>query len=311
LAAHVTCVWVREVLPGSLPYRQRTVPNGSVDIVCALGSPVRVVGPQTGPREYDVAPGSVVVGVRLRPAAAAVVLGLPAVELVDQECSAGALWRGSAGALDEALADTTPRGAAGRLEQEVARRLADAPALDPIAVRAARCLAGARSAQVALLARRLHVSERQLRRRVEAATGLTPKALHRVVRRARQLVRDDPIVGSVRVYANFADPTPRDPKRAYYAENLPRLRQITNTYDPDRLLDARAAASDTPQGARTHGRQTHETASGRRCTPSCVPWPTTWHCCRLISGPRRRCATGGTSTMSSPTWSATPRRPGS
>jgi AraC-like DNA-binding protein len=183
----VTCVWVQEVLPGSLPYRQRTVPNGSVDIVCALGSPVRVVGPQTGPREYDVAPGSVVVGVRLRPAAAAVVLGLPAVELVDQECSAGALWRGSAGALDEALADTTPRGAAGRLEQEVARRLADAPALDPIAVRAARCLAGARSAQVALLARRLHVSERQLRRRVEAATGLTPKALHRVVRFQRFL----------------------------------------------------------------------------------------------------------------------------
>lgn len=36
LAAHVTCVWVQEVGPESEPYRQRTVPNGSADIVSAV-----------------------------------------------------------------------------------------------------------------------------------------------------------------------------------------------------------------------------------------------------------------------------------
>ena len=39
-------------------------------------------------------------------------------------------------------------------------------------------------------------------------------------------------MGSRRVYPNFRDPGLRDPGRAYYRDNHPRLRQIKARYDP-------------------------------------------------------------------------------
>jgi hypothetical protein len=52
----------------------------------------RVVGPQTGPVEYTLAPGAAMVGVRLTPGAAPSVLGVPASEVVDLSVGADDLW---------------------------------------------------------------------------------------------------------------------------------------------------------------------------------------------------------------------------
>lgn len=187
LAGHVTCVWVQEVARESAPYRQRTVPNGGVELACALGSPLRVVGPQRGPAEHWVAPGSVVVGVRLRPGVAPLVLGVPASALVDLEVGADELW-GPMARLNDALAGaTSPADAVALLEKEVAWRLAGAPAADAVAARAVWRLTRGRTIGLAGIARELQVSERQLRRRVEAATGLAPKPLQRVLRFQRFL----------------------------------------------------------------------------------------------------------------------------
>jgi hypothetical protein len=84
LARQVSCVWIQEVSTDSDPFAHRRAPNGSAELLCTLGSTPRVLGPQTGPVEEVLAPGTVIVGVRLRPEAAAAVLGVPASELSDQ-----------------------------------------------------------------------------------------------------------------------------------------------------------------------------------------------------------------------------------
>jgi AraC-like DNA-binding protein len=182
-ARHLTCVWVQEVAPESAPYTHRTVPNGSAELLCAIGSVPRIVGPQTGPTEEVLAPGSTVVGVRFRPGAAPSGLGLPASELVDLDLGADELWGTAAIALGEALAAcATPRDAAATLEAAIVGRLADGADLDPIAIEAVSRLLPGRTQDVGSLTSALFVSERQLRRRCQAAIGLAPKTLHRMLR---------------------------------------------------------------------------------------------------------------------------------
>jgi AraC-like DNA-binding protein len=182
-ARHLTCVWVQEVAPESAPYTHRTVPNGSAEILCAIGSVPRIVGPQTGPTEEVLPPGSTVVGVRFRPGAAPSGLGPPASELVDLDLGADELWGASAIALGEALAAcATPQEAAATLEAAILGRLADGADLDPIAIEAVSRLLPGRTHDVGSLTSELFISERQLRRRCQAAIGLAPKTLHRMLR---------------------------------------------------------------------------------------------------------------------------------
>jgi AraC-like DNA-binding protein len=190
LAGSLTCTWEQQV--GRDPYVQRTVPNGSAELVWSSGSPVRVVGPQSGPTSSVFPPGTIRVGLRLRPAVAAALLGLPAAELRDVEVGAGELWGGSTAALDDELAAAaTPAAALAALQYWLVARLADAGRPDPLALAAVERLAPGRAtgrvAEVAAVARSLAVSERQLRRRVEAAVGLAPKPLQRALRFQRFL----------------------------------------------------------------------------------------------------------------------------
>ena len=183
LARYVTCVWVQEVSPDSAPFVHRKAPNGGAEVVCAIGSVPRVLGPQTGPVVETLEPGTTIVGVRLRPGAAPPVLHLPASEAADHDLGADELYGSWAGALGEALADAdSPDRAAALLERAVAARLADGPDLDPLVAEAVQRLGPAEASDLRSLASALYVSERQLRRRCEAAVGMTPKALHRILR---------------------------------------------------------------------------------------------------------------------------------
>ncbi|HWL96886.1 MAG TPA: DUF6597 domain-containing transcriptional factor, partial [Nocardioidaceae bacterium] len=62
LARHVTCVWAQTVSPHSTAFTHRKAPNGSVELVCAVGSMPRILGPQTSPIEETLAPGTTIVG---------------------------------------------------------------------------------------------------------------------------------------------------------------------------------------------------------------------------------------------------------
>jgi AraC-like DNA-binding protein len=183
LAHHVACVFAQHVSPGAEPYTHRPVPSGSAEILCAVGSMPQVVGPQSGPLERTVAPGTTAVGVRLKPGAAPSVLGVPASEVVDLSVGADELWGRSAVALGEAVAAAaSPWEAAAKLEAVVMARLADAAQPDPVAMEAVRLLLPGRTADVTSIPSKLSISESQLRRRLQEATGFAPKVLQRMLR---------------------------------------------------------------------------------------------------------------------------------
>jgi AraC-like DNA-binding protein len=236
LAGHLTCVWVQRIEDGSAPYAHRTVPNGSAELVVEVGGLPRVVGPQTAATEEILPGGTTVVGVRFRPGAAPAVLGMPATEVVDLDLSADELWGSAAVALGEAVAAApTPAEAAAVLERSVYERLADAPGLDPVVGEAVRRLLPGGGGEVASIASSLFISERQLRRRCEAAIGVSPKTLQRMLRFQRFLAlagrTEDPVdhLARLAAEAGYAD-------QAHLTRDCARLSGLT----PGRLALERA-----------------------------------------------------------------------
>jgi len=183
LAGLVSSVWIQQVSPDADPYTHRTIPYGGVELVCGVGSVPRVVGPLTRPLVEVLAPGTTVVGVRFRPGAAPSVLGLPASELIDLAVQTDELWGRSAVALGERVAGAASlEEALARLQRHLVGRLGDAPDPDPLVSEAVRRLMPWRTGDVGSLTSSLFISERQLRRRCQAAVGLAPKVLHRTLR---------------------------------------------------------------------------------------------------------------------------------
>jgi AraC-like DNA-binding protein len=127
----------------------RVLPDGCVDLIGA-----DVVGPMTSAVVASLGAGDAARGIRLRPGAFPALFGVPASELRDRRLP---------------LADLVPR----RSLSVLAR---DAPLPDPLAA------AALRGGDVRALARASGYSERHLRRRLHAATGLGPKRLARIGR---------------------------------------------------------------------------------------------------------------------------------
>ena len=184
VADHVSSVWLHRVSADSTPYEHRTVPNGSVEITHTIGADhVHVVGPQQRPLAEHLAPGTSVVGVRLRPGAAPAILGMPATELLDQQLVLDHGWDRSWGGLAERLADASaPRAAAAELQGVIGARLATGASTDPLVAETVRRLQPWRSHGVDAAVSDLYISSRQLRRRFVAALGYGPKTLHRILR---------------------------------------------------------------------------------------------------------------------------------
>jgi AraC-like DNA-binding protein len=182
LAGLVSSVWIQQVAPDSEPYTHRNIPNGGVELLCQVGAVPRAVGPLTGALVEVLEPGTTVVGVRFHPGAAPSVLGLPASALVDLTLEMDELWGRSGVALGDLVdAAPSPEAALGVLQERLVDRLADATAPDPLVSEAVRQLRW-RTEDVGSLTSSLYISERQLRRRCQAAVGLAPKPLHRMLR---------------------------------------------------------------------------------------------------------------------------------
>jgi AraC-like DNA-binding protein len=137
---------------------------------------------------------------------------MPTHTLPDLALGADELWGDRAHALQElvALAKSSQQAAA-HLERAVAERLADAPAPDPVVAQAVGRLMSGRRADVGSMASSPFISERQLRGRFEAATGLAPTTLHRILRFQRFLAlawtREHPSteVAQLALEAGYAD----------------------------------------------------------------------------------------------------------
>jgi AraC-like DNA-binding protein len=186
LGLWVECVWSRA--GGERPDGyERIVPDGCMDLIWSERAGVAAIGPNTTAFMSPLRPGSSVVGVRLHPGAAPSLFGVPAPALRDGRLPASELWGDFGARLDEQVARAaTPEERLARLVGFIAGRARQGGRPDPLVGAAVARLGGAPVGEVA---RELAVSERHLRRLVNAEVGYGPKLLGRVLRLRRALAR--------------------------------------------------------------------------------------------------------------------------
>jgi AraC-like DNA-binding protein len=201
LGPWLACTWERRAVSGS---PVRVLPDGCVDVVWIAAAGTQIVGANTSAFLVALAPGTRVVGARLRPGAAATLLGVAPEALLDARVPVEEAWGNPGKRLAEALeADGDP------LERLCAALLARAERAErpDSLVGGAVARLGRPGAAVGSVARELCVSERQLRRRVTAGVGYGPKRLARVLRlgRALESARRGEDLGRVAIEAGYAD----------------------------------------------------------------------------------------------------------
>jgi AraC-like DNA-binding protein len=188
LAPYVRSLWVHEIGPGEATYQQPVLPDGCLDIVAFDDAPAIVAGPDTRPVTLDFVPGSVTVGVRFRTGAAPPLLGVTAPELRDLDVSLDAMWGRAGRELTEQATEAPDwRSRLDALVAGLTARARDASPADPAATGVAEVIAEQPGVSLPVLADRAGMSERQLRRRVEAAVGYPPRTLARILRFQRFL----------------------------------------------------------------------------------------------------------------------------
>jgi AraC-like DNA-binding protein len=195
LAHLVRCLWVRT----GTGDETLVLPDGCLDVIVGDRTAF-VAGPDTGPVLAGTERGAVLVGLRLRPGAAAA-LGVPGDELRDARVPLEDLW-GAAGRELGHRVDGDPL--------ELAAGLRDHLLAMPIDLRmfeAARRLAREPATPVPAIAEAIGLGERQLRRRFAAAVGYGPKTFARIARfrAALTLIRAGEPLAAAALAAGYAD----------------------------------------------------------------------------------------------------------
>jgi AraC-like DNA-binding protein len=186
LAPFVECGWLRS---GSATSSIRVIPDGCVDVFMTAQGDVMIAGPANTFYDLPTRDHDVLAGLRLRPGAAAAVIGRPANEFKDKRVPLDSAF-GVAGSriIESLLGATTPSQRMSLLADLVADYFADTdPVVDRPVTRAVAVLRTRPDQPVSALAAEIGLSERQLRRRFEAAVGYGPKRLGRVFRFQRLL----------------------------------------------------------------------------------------------------------------------------
>jgi len=187
LSDHVLCVWLQVITAGQTVHH-RVLPDGCADLVWIGEASAVVAGPATGPVLHPLAPGTEVIGVRLRPGAVAHVLGQPAHELSDRDTPLADVWDEKAAApLARVTHATSMEAKLASAQAALLRRVADLEPPDRTLNAAIRWLARHPAGRIDDLARALEVGTRRLHRQFTAAVGYGPKTFQRVIRLQRLL----------------------------------------------------------------------------------------------------------------------------
>jgi AraC-like DNA-binding protein len=182
--------------PGALPDGHRILPDGCMEFVFQLGDPFRELRPDGRwrlqpalllvgqmQRRVDVRPSGVIdaVGVHFRPAGLSAFVPGSLARFTDHIVALSRVLGGDAETLGRGLRKAgKPERKAALLEEFLRGRRRDSDGA--MALAAARLADDATTADIAALARGFGISERQFRRRFEAAVGLGPKRFARLAR---------------------------------------------------------------------------------------------------------------------------------
>lgn len=190
----VRCVWWNHTRGG-----ERIVPDGCVDLVVA-GESVFVAGPDTGPWQADLPPGTPVHGVRFRPGHAPRALGVAADELTDRRVALAEVW-GRMGSAVTDLLSHRPHSLTALVTERVAGTERDLM-LDVVLSRLDSGVPRVRDAMAGV-----PLGQRQFRRRFTEAVGLGPATYLRVarLRRAMAAAAAASDLASLAVAAGYSD----------------------------------------------------------------------------------------------------------
>jgi len=183
--AAIHCLWV-SVAPPRQAASVGVLPDACTDLVWQSGAGAFVAGPDTGPVPTEWRPGTVLVGARFQPGAGGAALGVPLSELLDRRFDAEDLPGVPRGRLPGSL---SPEEAMRRVAAIAAAMVTERPP-DGLVLAATRLLSRP-GARAELVADRLGIGERQLRRRCQAGVGYGPLMLKRVLRFRRFVSRID------------------------------------------------------------------------------------------------------------------------
>jgi AraC-like DNA-binding protein len=205
LRRSLSCLWVSVIPPDGGQTVSQVYPDGCIDLIWQSGHGAYLAGPDTGPAPAELPAGTIVVGARFRPGAGGPAIGLPLSELRDQRVDLA----DSLPALARQLPADLPPATALNLVTGLAAELVSAGPPDPLVLQGTRLLARG-DTSVTRISSELAVSERQLRRRFDAAVGYGPKMLHRVLRFRRALAdlpaaAHDGDLARLAIQAGFAD----------------------------------------------------------------------------------------------------------
>ena len=153
------------------------LPDACSDLIWEQGVGAYVAGPDTGPARPMIKAGTVIVGVRFRPSAGGQVLKTPLSEIANQRVPLADLLPPAARRLPPTL---DPEEAADRVLAITGALVVDGTP-DPAMARAAVLLRDP-AVRAEAVAAEVGLSERQFRRRSQAAAGYGPKTLQRVLR---------------------------------------------------------------------------------------------------------------------------------
>jgi AraC-like DNA-binding protein len=182
------CLWSAEIGRGEGEYAQQVMPDACVDIIWADDGEPEVAGPATRSIVARLPPGTVLVGARFKPGWSAGVLGVDASELQDLHLPLRDVSPSLARRFDSAVTDRPSAMERVRVAGELlARHLAQSAPPDATVRAAVDWLVANPQGRVRELSRALHVSSRQLQRRMLSAAGYPPKTLHRILRFQRLL----------------------------------------------------------------------------------------------------------------------------
>ena len=181
------------------------LPDACSDLIWEEGVGAYVAGPDTGPARTLIKAGTVIVGVRFRPSAGGQVLKTPLSEIANQRVPLADLLPPAARRLPPAL---DPEEAADRVLAMTGALVVDGTP-DPAMARAAILLRDP-AARAEAVAAEVGLSERQFRRRSQAAAGYGPKTLQRVLRFHRFVRLLDAVPGppAPTLPAPYAPPAP-------------------------------------------------------------------------------------------------------
>lgn len=229
LSNQILCMWTQEIDEEGGPYRHSILPDGCVDIVWIRGMEPVVAGPATHRVLAQLPAGTTAMGARFKPGWAGSFLGLPAEELLNQHVLLTEISHPAARELSqEIFRYSSESSKLTAIVETLESCLEKVPCIDPAIRACVTWLIRHPAGRISDLASLTGLSNRQIRRKFNAAIGYAPKTLQRIVRFQRFLM--------------FAENIPTE------QQDLAHLAYMTGYADQAHLCrEVKSLSDETPQ----------------------------------------------------------------